>query len=228
MGEGWGEVYPELSRNSSILHVPIATRLVELVRGQTCSCCWRIRLNGVALVEQVLVVELLKEIPQGLYVLVVVCDVWVLKVNPVAHLVGELRPLVGVHHHILAAGVVIVVHAYLLAYILFGYAERLLHRQLYRQTMSIPSCLALNLIALHGLVSEERILDSTTHHVVYARMSVGRRRTLVENELRTTFLLVYTLMEYIVLLPFFKHLVVCIYKVKAFMFFEFHLYIILL
>ncbi len=95
------------------------------------------------------------------------------QVHPVAHLVRQLGPLIGVHHHVLAASVVIIIYGDFLAYILFCDAEALLHAQLHRQAVGIPSCLALHLEALHRLVAQERILDGTSHHVVDARMSVS-------------------------------------------------------
>ena len=55
---------------------------------EACACGGRIWLDGVALVEKVLIVELLKQPPQTLYILVIVGDVRVLHVNPIAHLVG--------------------------------------------------------------------------------------------------------------------------------------------
>ena len=49
-------------------------------------------LDGVALVEAVLVVELLQEPPQGLDKLVVVGHIRVLQIDEIAHLLGQLAP----------------------------------------------------------------------------------------------------------------------------------------
>ena len=53
----------ELNGSCQVLHVAIATGLVELVRRQSGTCSRRVRLNGVALVQQTLVVELFEEPP---------------------------------------------------------------------------------------------------------------------------------------------------------------------
>ena len=144
-----------------------------------------------------------------------------LKVNPIAHLIGELCPLVSVHHHVLTTSIIIVVNAYLLAYILLGNAERFLHRQLYRQSVSVPSCLTLHLITLHSLIAQEGIFDGTSHHVVNTRMTISRRWSLKEDELRTAVLLCYTFVEDVVLLPLCKYFFIGLYKVQTFMFSKF-------
>ena len=120
---------------------------------QSCTGCGRVGLDGITLVEQSLLIELLEQVPERLDVLVVVGDVGVLEVHPVAHLVGQLCPLVRVHHHILAAGIVVVIDRNLLADVFLRDAQRLLHAQFYRQAVCVPARLALHLEALHGLVA---------------------------------------------------------------------------
>ncbi len=75
----------ELRGAGRILDVAVAAGLVQLVCRQTRACGRRVGLYGVALVEQTLVEELLQQIPQRLDILVVVCDVRVVHVDPVAH-----------------------------------------------------------------------------------------------------------------------------------------------
>ena len=150
-----------------------------------------------------------------------------LKVNPVAHLVCEFRPLVCVHHHILTTSPVIVVNGNLLSYILFSNTERFLHRQLHWQSVCIPSCLSVYLKAFHRLISQDGILYGTSHHMVYARMSVGRRWSLEENKLRSALALIYTLMEYIIFLPFLKYAVIGLNEIQTFMFSKFLFHFIL-
>jgi hypothetical protein len=49
-----------------------------------------VRLNGVALIEQALVVELLEEPPQCLDIFVVESDIRMLEVDEIAHLLRQL------------------------------------------------------------------------------------------------------------------------------------------
>ena len=95
--------------------------------GKTSSCGRRVGLNGVALIEQTFVVEAFEQVPQSLNIFVVVSDVGVFKVDPITHLICQFCPLVGVHHDVLTASTVVVVHADFLANILFGDTQALLH-----------------------------------------------------------------------------------------------------
>ena len=140
---------------------------------ETCTCGGRIGLDGVALVEQVLVVELLEQPPQALDVLVVVGDVGVLHVHPIAHLVRKVGPLGGVHHHVLAATAVVVLNGNLGADVFLGDAQFLLHAEFHGQAVSIPTGLALHLEALHGLETAEGVLQRACQDMVDTRMSVG-------------------------------------------------------
>ena len=150
-------------------------------------CGGGIGLYGVALIEEPLLVDLAEQIPQGLYIAVVVGDIGVLHVYPVPHEASELLPLVGVLHHLTATGGVVFVDADLLADILLGDTEGFLDTELYRQTMSIPSCLTIDTEALHRLVPTEDILDRACHDVVNTWHPIGRGRAFVEDEGGCTF-----------------------------------------
>ena len=100
----------EQGRGRGVLHVAVAARLVQLVRAEPGACGRRIGLDGVALIEQTLVIQLAEQPPQGLHILVVVGDVGVVKVNEIAHILRQLAPLGGELHHVLAAAAVVVLH----------------------------------------------------------------------------------------------------------------------
>ena len=173
---------------------------------ETCTSHRRVGLNGVALVEETFLVELFEQIPEGFDVLVVVSDVRVLEINPVAHLLGEVRPLTGVFHHLLTAGSVVLIDADLLADVLFGDAEFLFYAEFNRQSVGIPSGFALHLIALHGFVAAEGVFDCTCQNVVNARHAVCRRRTFEEEERLVPFTHSDTFVEQIFLFPLLQHL----------------------
>ena len=177
----------EDSRHCGILHITIATRLIEFVARKTRSCSRRIRLDGISLVKKSFVIELLEEPPKGFDITVVVGDIRIIKVNPIAHLTGQVGPLLGIFHDLLATSGIVVVHRNLLADVLLGDAKHLLDAQLNRKTMSIPTCLALHLEALHRLETAEYILNRTSHHVMNTRHAIGRRGSLVEDKRRMAF-----------------------------------------
>ena len=129
------------------------------MRAKTRTSGRRIGLNGIALIEQVLVVKLLEQPPERFDVSIVVRDVGVLQIDPITHTVSQVSPLLGKLHHILAAGRIVLGHRDALADVLLGNTEGLLHSQLYRQSVSIPSGLTLHLESLHRLVTTEDVLD---------------------------------------------------------------------
>ena len=136
------------------------------------TCCRRIRLNCISLVKQVLVVELLQQPPQSLDVAVIVCDVRIFEVNPVADALGKVGPVACVFHNFATASVVVVLYGNLLADVLLGDAESLFHAEFHRQTVGIPAGLAVNLVTSQSLVAADNVLDSTCHNVMDTRHSV--------------------------------------------------------
>ena len=136
----------------SILHIAVAAWLIQFMARKTCSCTWRIRLNGVAFIEQTLVVKLTEQPPQGFDVLIIVSDIRVVQIHKVTHTLCQVTPLGSELHHVFTTTLVIILHrdvflALLVVDILLCDAQFLLHAQLHRQSVCIPSCLALHLEA---------------------------------------------------------------------------------
>ena len=163
----------ELRGAGCILNIAITTWLVELVGRKTSTRSWRVWLNGVTLVEQALVKQTLEQVPECLDVLIVVCDIRILKIYPVTHLASKITPYTSVLHHILTAVAVVILYGNLLTDILLGNAEALFNTKLYWQTVGIPTRLTVNLKALLGLVTADNILNSTRHYVVNTRHTVS-------------------------------------------------------
>ena len=208
-----------------ILHVAIATRQVQLVTRESCTGSWAIGLDGVALVEHILLVELLQEPPKGFDVFVIIGDVGVVEVDEVAHALGEVAPFLREHHHVLAALAVVllrrdVARRLVVVDVGLGDAQRLLDAKLHGQSVRVPASLTMHLIAFHSLVAVESVFQRATQYMMDARMSVGGGRTLEEYELRTALSFCDTAVEDVFLLPLLKHLPVCLGQVHRFVFGE--------
>ena len=204
----------ELCGHRLVLHVAVAARQVQLVRAQSGTGSGRVGLDGVALVEQTLVVQLLEQPPQALDVTVLVGDIGVVHVHPVAHAVGQVFPLAGIFHHLLAAGGVIVIDRDFLADILLGDAQGLLHTQFHGQAVGVPTGLAQHLVAPHRLVAAEDVLDRPGHHVVDAGHAVSAGGTLIEHKRRRSLALADTAAKHILLVPLLQDFLVDIRQVK--------------
>ena len=67
--------------------------------------------------------------------------------------------------------------------------------------MGIPTGLAVHLVALHGLVAAEDVLDGSCHHMMDARHAVGAGRSLIEYIGRSALALADAATEHIFLVP---------------------------
>ena len=134
-------------------------------------------------------------------------------IHPVTHLLREVTPLGGVHHHVLTTLAVIVFYrdiflGFFIVDICLGNTQVFLHTQLDRQSVGIPSGLSVHLITLHGLIAVESIFDGTRQHVVNTGVTVSRWRSLIEYELGASFALGYRTVEQIFLIPLLENLIV--------------------
>ena len=178
------------------------------MRAQTGTSGWRIRLDGVTLIKQALVVELLQEPPECFDVTVIVSDVWIVQVHPITHLMSKVGPFLGKLHHVLAASSIVFGYRDCLADVFLGDTHGFFYTEFYRKPVCVPTCLTFHLITLHGLVTAECILNGAGHYVVNTRHTVCRRRTFVEYERRTSFTFCHTFGEYIIFVPLCQHFLV--------------------
>ena len=102
-----------------------------------------------------------------------------------------------------------------------GNTQFYLHPQFHWQTMGVPSCLAVNLVSLHRLVSVESVLNGACKHMVNSRMSVSRGRPLEEYELWTSFTFIYSLVEHVVSVPLLKYVFIHLSQIQAIVFGKF-------
>ena len=212
----------ELSHDGRILHVAVAARLVQLVRRKARTGGRRVGLDRIALVEEPLVEELLEQPPQRLDVFVVVGDVGVVHIDPVAHLARELLPDARKLHDRLAAGAVVLLDRDFLADILLRDAELLLDAQLHGKSVGVPAGLAVHEVPLLRLVAAEDVLDRAGHDVVDTRHAVGRGGTLVEYEGRMAFTRRDAFVECVAGVPLVQHLGGEACQVEPFVLLELH------
>ena len=165
--------YLKLSSHCGVLHVPIASRLVQFVAGQTSTCSRAVGLNGISLVEQTFLIQLLQQPPQCLYVFVVIGDIGMFHIHPVSHLLAQVGPFARVFHHIQAAALVVLLYTDGFAYIFLGDAQLFLHTEFYGQSMGVPSCLTHNLLSVHSLITAEGVLQTSGQYVMDTWVTVS-------------------------------------------------------
>ena len=187
------------------------------------ACSRRVRLNGVAFVEQLLIVYILKEIPQCLDVAVVVGDVGIIHINPIPYSFRKRHPLLRVFHHFLAAGLVVLLNGNLRPDVLLGDSELLLHTELNRKPVRVPSGATSHTEPALRLVSADRVLDGARHDMMYARHPISGRRPLEKDELRSAFAQLQRLFKRMVFLPSLENLIRDSDRIQSPVFLEFHI-----
>jgi len=117
--------------------------------------------------------ELFQQVPDGFDILIVVGDIGIIHIDPVAHLFSEIFPHTGVLHHILAACCIEFFNGNFCPDILLGNVLGALNGQFHGQTMGIPARFPLHQVSLLCFIPAEDILDGTGHHMVNTGFSIG-------------------------------------------------------
>ena len=155
----------------------------------------------VSLIEQALFPDLLQRPPFGLDVVVVIGNIGILHVRPEGDAVGHLLPLGLILPDRFFALLDERLHAVSLDLLFSVQAEHLFDLQLNGQAVGVPAGLAQNVIALHGLVPRDEILDGARLDVADVRAAVRGRRTVEEGIGLLSLSQLYALFKDLVLLP---------------------------
>ena len=172
----------EADEGGGFLHVLVS--LGYLVAAQGGAAAGAVRHDLVALVQHALLVDLLQAPPFGLDIVVVIGDVGMLHVDPVAHLVAHLLPFMQVFPYAFLAFRDKGLDAVFLDLGLSVQPQALLHLQLDRQAVGVPSGDAQGALPLHRLIPRDQILDHPGFDMADMRLSVGRGRSVEKGELR--------------------------------------------
>ena len=176
---------PDVDRGLS--HVLIGARLAQLVARQRGAAASAVRHDLEAFVDEVAVPHLAEQPPDALDVLVVEGPVRVRGVDPHPDASRQRRPVLDVALHRLAAPLVERLDPEVLDLVLVRDAERLLHLDLDRQPVAVPSALARDVPPAHRVKARVQVLERASPHVMDARPRVRGRRTFVEHPLRRAF-----------------------------------------
>ena len=133
-------------------------------------------------IEQILVEHLFECPPTRLDIIVVQCDVWVVEIDPVCHTFGHLSPSALVRPNTFTASIVEGLHSEFFDGFVAHQIESLLYFNFDRKPVRIPTTFSLYKKTLHGLPTANEILVGSSHDVVNAWFSVGRRGTFEEDE----------------------------------------------
>ena len=160
-----------------------------------------VRNDLVALVQQLLIPDLLQCPPLRLDKCIVIRNVRIIHVRPESDGRGKILPHSLIFPDALLAVLDERLHAVLLDLLFAVKAKHLLYFQLYRQTMCIPSCLSRNHLSFHCLVTRNHILNDTCQHMTDMRLSICSRRPVIEGIGFSFLAVLHTFFEDIIVFP---------------------------
>ena len=181
-----------------------------------------VRLDAVALVDEALVEALLEHPPHRFHEVLVHGLVALVEVHPAAHAAHRLLPFAGVLEHLAAAGFVELIDAKLLDFGNASEAQFVLHERFNRKAVAVPTETARNLLALHGPVTRNDVLDGTGKQVTVVRKARCKRRAIVESVRFGFRTAVKRLLEAFVLVPQAEHALFNLRKGLFFLYFTKH------
>ncbi len=189
----------EAHRGAFLADILIA--LGHLVGGKSRAAAGAIGHHLVPLIKQALFVDGFEGPPFGFDVIILIGNVGVVHVGPEAHTVAHLFPFAFIFpngffalfdkgHHAIGFDLLLAVEAQLALYL-----------QLHGQAVRIPARLAQHVVALHGAVAGDDILDGPGEDMADVGLAVGRRRPVVEGIGRRTAAQLHALFKNALLFP---------------------------
>ena len=157
--------------------------------------------DTVRFVDTPLLPKLLENPPDGLHELRVHGLVVVVEVDPPPHPGDGTSPLVHVLQHHGAALLIKGIDTELFDLVRTADTQRILGQGLDRKTMAIPAETALDMVAAHGLVTGNNILDRPGQEVAVVGKTGRERRPIIKDEIASPAVLLQTLFKGSVLFP---------------------------
>ena len=183
-GGGPGQVIGILIRaaeadgGAGFLYILIA--LGYLVGGKSRAAAGAIGDDLMALIEQALFMDGLKGPPFGFDVIVVIGNIGIFHVGPEAYTVAHLFPFALVFPDGFLALLDKGGHPIGLDLLLAVQAQFFFHLQLHRKAMGIPARLAQHIVALHGAIAGNDVLDGTGEDMADMGLAIGGGGAIVE------------------------------------------------
>ena len=205
-------LYLEAGDSGAFLHILVA--LGHLMGRQRGSAAGAIGNNLEALVKQAFIPDFLQRPPFGLNILIMIGYVGVIHIRPETNLSGEIFPHALIFPYAFLTFLDERGDSILFNLLLAVQAQKLLHLQLHRKPMGVPSGLPGNHISLHGAVTGNHILDSPGFHMTYMGLAVCGRRPVIKRIGRGSLPDFHALFKDFPVFPEFFHFVFPFHKVQ--------------
>jgi len=129
--------------------------------GKRCLTARAPRHNFVIFVDKIALISLGEPIPYRFHIIRIVGNIGIIKIQPIAHAVSELLPLINILPNRLFAFGIELINAVLLNLAFGSNIEVFFYFQLHGQTVRVPATLSRHVVALHCLKAGNRVLKHT-------------------------------------------------------------------
>ena len=173
----------------------------------------------VPLIKKPLFVDLFQRPPLRFDIVVVISDVGIVHIAPIAHAVRHLLPFVRILPDGFFAFADERFDAVCLDLRLMVESELLFHFQLDGKPVRIPARFSQNVHPLHRLIAGDDVLHHAGENVPDMRFAVGRGRTVVKGKLLLAFVLLHAVFKDVILVPILHHSLLPVYEVQGSVYF---------
>ena len=163
--------------------------------------------------------------PLGLDEVVIIGNIRIIHISPETNGTGEILPHSLVFPDTLFTFGDERIQTILLDLLFSIQTQKLLNLQLYRQSVGIPACFSRNIVAFHGTVSRNHILDNTGQHMTDVRLTICGRRSVIKGICRAAFSLLHTFLKCVVFFPELFNFFFALYKVHVGVYFAVHAFV---
>ena len=170
----------EQHERGGFLHILVALR--HFVAGQGGAAAGAVGRDLVAQIQQTLFINFLQAPPLGLDIIVLVGDIGMLHIRPVADPVRHFFPFMLVFPDAFLALLDEGLNTVGLDLRLAVQPQLLFHFQLHRQAVGVPAGLAQHILALHGLETRDQVLNGAGLNMADMGAAVSRRRAVKERK----------------------------------------------
>ena len=135
-------------------------------------------------------------------------------IRPEAYGAGEILPHALVLPDAFLALADEGIQTVLLDLLLAVQTQLLLHLQLHRKPVGVPAGLSRHIVALHGPVAGNHVLDDTGQHMADMGLSIGRGRSVIEGVGRAFLAVFHTFLKNVVFFPEMLHVFFAVYEIQ--------------
>ncbi len=153
--------------------------------------------------------------PNRLNIVVIVSDIRVIHINPVANTTGHFFPFTLIFPNTFLTFFDKRLNSVVFNFLFAVNAKHFFNFKLNRQAVSIPACFTQNFKAFHCFIAWNNVLHNPCQNMPDVRLTIGSRWTIKEGKIRFTIIFIHTFFKNFILIPKIDNLLFTRTKIHA-------------